>query len=62
MAAVDVLRALVMLRVIGQVDGAFVVHGQRCWFGLWKAQLSEESPEIDCLFGGLRRRDDLSFA
>eukprot|EP00965_Chrysotila_dentata_P008510 276893-Pleurochrysis_carterae.AAC.1 len=62
MTAVDVLSALMVLRVKGQVDRAFVVHGERRRRGLLQAELGEERAEVDGLLNRFGGRDNLGLA
>eukprot|EP00965_Chrysotila_dentata_P189514 6173351-Pleurochrysis_carterae.AAC.3 len=50
---VDVFGALVVLRVLRQVEGALVVHGERHRVLLRQSQLAEEGTQVYGLFGRL---------
>eukprot|EP00965_Chrysotila_dentata_P079728 2629951-Pleurochrysis_carterae.AAC.1 len=62
MSAVDVLGALMMLRVVGKVDGRLVVERQGCRFGARVAQVGEECSKVHGLLGGLACGYYLGFA
>eukprot|EP00965_Chrysotila_dentata_P000384 13306-Pleurochrysis_carterae.AAC.1 len=62
MATVDVLGALMVLRVVGQVDCGFVVHGERSGRVARIPEVCEESSKVDGLLGGLAGRNDLGLA
>eukprot|EP00965_Chrysotila_dentata_P158735 5242971-Pleurochrysis_carterae.AAC.1 len=42
-----------VLGVVGQVDGGFVVHSQRSRLRARKTEISEEGAEVNRLLGGL---------
>eukprot|EP00965_Chrysotila_dentata_P027499 913299-Pleurochrysis_carterae.AAC.1 len=62
MSPVDVFCPLVMLGVVCQVYGAFVVHADRRRLRLLEAEFCKEGSQVDRLLGGLRGGDDLGFA
>eukprot|EP00965_Chrysotila_dentata_P006466 211011-Pleurochrysis_carterae.AAC.1 len=61
MAAIDVLSALMVFRIIGQINGAFVVHRERRRLRLWKSSLIEEGSKVNRFLGGLGRGDYFRF-
>eukprot|EP00965_Chrysotila_dentata_P064660 2143926-Pleurochrysis_carterae.AAC.1 len=62
MPAVDVLGALVMLRIVGQVDCRLVVHGQAGGLALRQSEFREKGSQVHSLLSGLGRRDNFCFA
>eukprot|EP00965_Chrysotila_dentata_P052127 1729981-Pleurochrysis_carterae.AAC.1 len=62
MSAVNVFGACVVLRVVREVDGGHIVHAQGRGLRGRKAELSEEGPQVDRLFGCFRGSHDLGFA
>eukprot|EP00965_Chrysotila_dentata_P165389 5461617-Pleurochrysis_carterae.AAC.1 len=62
MPAVNMFSPQVVLWVVGEVDGGFIVQVQRGSFGDVFAQLFEECAQVSCLFCGLRGSDNFGFA
>eukprot|EP00965_Chrysotila_dentata_P145365 4800977-Pleurochrysis_carterae.AAC.1 len=62
MSSMYVFRPRVMLWVISEVDGAFIVQvkGRRC--GVVGTELVEEGTQVRCFFRGFRRGYNFSFA
>eukprot|EP00965_Chrysotila_dentata_P043421 1443817-Pleurochrysis_carterae.AAC.1 len=62
MSTVNMLGTLVMLGVVGQVDGRLVVHGERRRARTRVAQIGEERAQVHGLFGCFAGGDDLGLA
>eukprot|EP00965_Chrysotila_dentata_P057526 1908212-Pleurochrysis_carterae.AAC.1 len=61
-APVDVLGTLVVFRVVRQVDGRLIVHGECRRFVGCEPKICEERAKIYCFFCGFRCGYDFGFA
>eukprot|EP00965_Chrysotila_dentata_P084351 2785162-Pleurochrysis_carterae.AAC.1 len=62
MPAIYVLGALVMLRIVCQVDCRLVVHGKRSWLTGFQAEIGEERSQVYRFFCRFRGSDDFCLA
>eukprot|EP00965_Chrysotila_dentata_P161127 5320291-Pleurochrysis_carterae.AAC.1 len=62
MTTVDVLGTLVVFWIVRQVNGGFVVEGQRCGLPGREPEVREKRSQVNSFFGGFRCCDYFRFA